>query len=294
MANFHATDGSDGESLVHDMNSPLDLISGYRRFRAGVYSKQVTSYRELGLGQKPQIMMIACADSRVDPSAIFDAGPGQLFVVRNVANLVPPYEKNSAGLHGVSAALEYAVNALKVPHIVVMGHGGCGGVSAALDPRALVTNNCNEFVGPWVAMLGEAKKKVLASGTFNPQHALELEGIDVSLANLMTFPFVAAAVMKGDLTLHGAWFAIHHGELHWRNRTTGRFEVVPMLCMDVTPPPRSQSSPDLASAAATTTAPRKSLTKSPQGVATNGNFGEDDECQKDKSGARVKIEQILK
>jgi carbonic anhydrase len=231
MAHQFTTD-SEGEDTVHDMNSAVDLIAGYRRFRTGVYAKQATSYRELGMGsQTPQIMMIACADSRVDPSSIFDAGPGQLFVVRNVANLVPPYEPGAQGLHGVSAALEYAVNALRVPHIVVMGHGGCGGVSAALDPRALVANGCSEFVGPWVAMLNDAKQKVLASGSFNPQHALELEGIDVSLANLLSFPFVRTAVEKGALTLHGAWFAIHHGELHWRNQATGRFEVVPMLCM---------------------------------------------------------------
>jgi carbonic anhydrase len=233
-----------------------------------VYSKQVTSYRELGMGsQNPQIMMIACADSRVDPSSIFDAGPGQLFVVRNVANLVPPYEIGARGLHGVSAALEYAVNALRVPHIVVMGHGGCGGVSAALDPRALVTHGCSEFVGPWVAMLNDAKQRVLASGSFNPQHALELEGIDVSLANLMSFPFVAAAVEKGALTLHGAWFAIHHGELHWRNRATGRFEVVPMLCLPSASPVRSASSPSLISLSRSREARAKDRARAPAPLA---------------------------
>ncbi len=200
-----------------------DLISGYRRFRAGAYAEQANLYRQLGEGQEPNIMLIACADSRAEPSDIFNAAPGQLFVVRNVANLVPPYQPDG-GLHGVSAALEYAVNVLKVEHIVVMGHGGCGGVAASLSSEG--NPAIGEFVTPWVSLLETARERVVASGSINPQFALELEGIEVSIGNLLTFPFVLQAVEEGRLSLHGAWFAIVHGELHWRNAKTGRFEVV--------------------------------------------------------------------
>jgi carbonic anhydrase len=205
------------------MKTVDDLIAGYRRFRAGVYAEQAQLYRELGEGQDPDIMLIACADSRAEPSDIFNAAPGQMFVVRNVANLVPPY-KPDGGLHGVSAALEFAVNVLKVRHIVVMGHGGCGGVTASLSETksALI----GEFVAPWVKLLDAARARVLESGSVNPQFALELEGIETSLENLMSFPWVAEAVAASELELHGAWFAIKHGELHWRNPKTKHFEIV--------------------------------------------------------------------
>jgi carbonic anhydrase len=204
------------------MQSISDLIDGYRRFRQGGYPKQAELYRKLGEGQAPKIMLIACADSRAEPSDIFAAAPGQLFVVRNVANLVPPYLPDG-GLHGVSAALEFAVKVLKVRHIVVMGHGGCGGVSAAL--RGAVPE-LGEFVKPWVSLLDHAREKVLALNPANPQYALEHEGIETSLQNLLSFPFVARAVEAGKLDLHGAWFAIAHGELHWRNAMSGQFEIV--------------------------------------------------------------------
>ena len=205
------------------MKTVDDLIAGYRRFRAGVYAEQAQLYRELGEGQDPDVMLIACADSRAEPSDIFNAAPGQMFVVRNVANLVPPY-KPDGGLHGVSAALEFAVNVLKVRHIVVMGHGGCGGVTASLteSKSALI----GEFVAPWVKLLDAARARVMDSGSLNPQFALELEGIETSLENLMSFPWVAEAVDAGKLELHGAWFAIKHGELHWRNPASRRFEIV--------------------------------------------------------------------
>lgn len=205
------------------MNSVEDLLNGYRRFRKGAYAKQAALYRDLGEGQNPDIMLIACADSRAEPSDIFNAAPGQLFVVRNVANLVPPYQPDK-GLHGVSAALEYAVNVLKVKHLVVMGHGGCGGIQASLE--AAGAPEIGEFVTPWVSLLEKARERVVESGSVNPQFALELEGIETSLTNLLTFPFVSRAVEAGDLELHGAWFAIKHGELHWRNAKNGRFEVI--------------------------------------------------------------------
>ena len=205
------------------MRTIEELIAGYRRFRSGVYSQQAALYRELGEGQSPAIMLIACADSRAEPSDIFAAAPGQLFVVRNVANLVPPYQPDGK-LHGVSAALEYAVNVLKVQHIVVMGHGGCGGVQASLAGEG--NPDIGEFVTPWVSLLDEARQRVIESGSINPQFSLELEGIETSIGNLMNFPFVKKAVEAGTLELHGAWFAIKHGELHWRNGKTGRFEVI--------------------------------------------------------------------
>ena len=143
-----------------------------------------------------------------------------MFVVRNVANLVPPY-KPDGGLHGVSAALEFAVRVLKVRHIVVMGHGGCGGVAASLtETRSPLIG---EFVAPWVKLLDGARARVMESGSLNPQFAIELEGIESSLDNLMSFPWVAEKVQAGELELHGAWFAIKHGELHWRNPNTKRF-----------------------------------------------------------------------
>ncbi len=205
------------------MKTVDDLIAGYRRFRAGVYAEQAQLYRELGEGQDPDVMLIACADSRAEPSDIFNAAPGQMFVVRNVANLVPPY-KPDGGLHGVSAALEFAVNVLKVRHIVVMGHGGGGGVTASLTESN--SPLIGEFVAPWVKLLDEARARVMDSGSLNPQFALELEGIETSLENLMSFPWVAEAVAAGTLELHGAWFAIKHGELHWRNPASRRFEIV--------------------------------------------------------------------
>jgi len=205
------------------MRTPEDLKDGYRQFRNGAYSRQVELYRTLGEGQDPDIMIIGCADSRAEPAEIFHAAPGQLFIVRNVANLVPPYE-NSPGLHGVSAALEFAVTALKVKHVVVMGHGGCGGIAASL--LAADHKPVGEFVGPWVELLSKARDSVIADAPTDPQTALEHTGIGVSLDNLMTFPFVARAVEAGELELHGSWFAIGLGELHWRNRDTGVFEEV--------------------------------------------------------------------
>ena len=145
-----------------------------------------------------------------------------------MANLVPSYDPSSTGLHGVSAGLEYAVNVLTVSHIVVMGHGGCGGVSASL---AGGVPSCSEFVGPWVSLLNDARERVKATETVNPQYALELEGIEVSMSNLRTFPFIAKAEKAGELKIHGAWFAIRHGELHWRNSSSKRFEAVPLHCM---------------------------------------------------------------
>ncbi len=205
------------------MHSPDDLKEGYRRFRAGAYKTQVEHYRELGEGQNPDIMIVACADSRAEPAEIFDAAPGQLFIMRNVGNLVPPFD-DSGGLHGVSAAVEFAVTALKVKHIVVMGHGGCGGVSACLS--AADNKPVGRFIAPWVELLDETRDRVLERKPDDPQTELEHAAIGTSIQNLMSFPFVEAAVSAGELELHGAWFAIALGELHWRDNQTGTFDQV--------------------------------------------------------------------
>lgn len=205
------------------MRSPDELIDGYRAFRRGTYKQQAKLYETLGEGQNPNVMLIGCADSRAEPADIFNAAPGQLFVVRNVANLVPPYE-TGGGQHGVSAALEFAVTALEVEHIVIMGHGGCGGVNASLS--AANDKPVGQFIAPWVKLLDEARDKVLAANPEDPQRALEFAGVEQSIKNLMTFPFVEERVKTGKLTLHGAWFAIALGQLYWRSATTGEFELI--------------------------------------------------------------------
>lgn len=205
------------------MAIPEPLLDGYRNFKDLQLAHQAALYRRLAQGQTPQTMMIACADSRVDPATIFSAGPGELFVVRNVANLVPPYEENG-GYHGTSAAIEFAVENLKVKNIVIMGHGQCGGIAASLSERPV-----GKFIAPWVDMISEARDAVLAenpgAGAATLQTALEHAAIGSSLNNLLTFPFVKSAVAEGRVQLHGAWFAIAQGELHWRSHS-GQFEKI--------------------------------------------------------------------
>lgn len=203
------------------------LLSGYRRFRNGGYKQASALYRELGEGQDPDILIIACADSRADPALIFDAAPGEFFVIRNVAALVPPYDE-SGGYHGVSAAVEFAVNFLKVKQILVMGHASCGGVKASLS--AAGNEPVGQFIGPWVQLADEARDKVLADETCKTpdarQHALELGVVEQSMDNLMTFPFIRDAVNAGEVALDGAWFSIAGGELYTRSRRTGEFFLV--------------------------------------------------------------------
>ena len=203
-----------------------DLFKGYSRFRQGRYREAAETFRRLRSGQDPQTMIIACADSRADPSMIFDAAPGELFIVRNVAALVPPFERN-IGLHGVSAALEFAVTRLKVRQIVVMGHGGCGGIAASL--AAAADRPVGYFIAPWVEIAAGARDAVLGDESIKRadwQEAVEHGAVGTSLANLMSFPFVQEACDAGQLQLDGAWFSIERGELHWRDRTSGRFAVV--------------------------------------------------------------------
>ena len=200
-----------------------DLLDGYQRFRTSEYRRHRERWDELSEGQSPRVMVIACSDSRVDPAQIFDTVPGEIFVVRNVANLVPPFEDDN-GRHGVSAALEFAVTQLEVPEIVVLGHGKCGGVGAALSRRFKhAAPGHGGFIGHWVDMLDEARDRIVAEHGTGAEavHALELETVRVSLANLRTFPFVQAGESAGKLKLHGAYFAISDGELHVMGKDGG-------------------------------------------------------------------------
>ncbi len=204
------------------------LRIGYHRFRAQRYERARELFRELGEAQDPDIMIIACADSRADPAMIFDSAPGELFVVRNVAALVPPFDE-SGGYHGVSAAVEFAVSHLKVKKILVMGHGGCGGVKASL--AAVHGSPVGQFIAPWVSIADKVRDQVLADpAVANPeaaQKALERAAVRQSMSNLMTFPFVSDAVESGELDIDGAWFAIGPGELFWLDSETDQFRLVP-------------------------------------------------------------------
>ena len=203
---------------------PARLLDGYRNFMEGRYERD--RYRALAIeGQTPEVMVIACCDSRAAPETIFDAGPGELFVVRNVANLVPPYEPDGKH-HSTSAALEFAVQSLKVKHIVVLGHGRCGGIKAALDPASEPLSP-GDFIGNWMGLVAPAAETVAGNAMMTAserQTALERISIRYSLANLRTFPCVSILERKERLTLHGAWFDISTGELWAMNPETGDFE----------------------------------------------------------------------
>lgn len=204
------------------------LLEGYRRFRQDGWTHERERWITLAESQSPKVMVIACSDSRVDPATIFDTSPGEMFVVRNVANLVPPFELGG-GRHGVSAALEFAVTQLEVPEIVVMGHGQCGGVGAALS-RCFehAPPGSGGFIAHWIDLLDEARDAVVAEHGEGPEavRALELDTVRVSLANLRTFPCIADREKSGRLILHGAYFAIADGRLHLLDEATDRFAPI--------------------------------------------------------------------
>ncbi|MCJ2181423.1 carbonic anhydrase [Novosphingobium sp. 1949] len=205
------------------------LIDGYRRFRSTGWTPHRERWAKLKDGQEPQVMVISCSDSRVDPTQIFDVDPGEIFVVRNVAALVPPYE-TTPGHHGVSAALEFAVQVLGVKEVVVMGHGMCGGCKAALSQSVKDKEpGAGGFVANWIALLDEAREAVVHEhGTTGRPAEIQMEqaGVRVSLANLMTFPWVREKVESGELTLRGTFFAISDGVLHLMDKETGAFEPI--------------------------------------------------------------------
>jgi carbonic anhydrase len=193
---------------------PQRLLDGYRSFTSQRLPTEQSRYRELAeRGQSPAVMVIGCCDSRVSPEVIFDAGPGELFVVRNVANLVPVYAPDG-GAHGVSAALEYAVSALRVKHIVVLGHAQCGGIRAFIDKIAPLSPG--DFIGRWMSMFIKPGEQVGQRDHETPQDfatRIEKAAVFRSLENLMTFPFVQALVELGELQLHGAYFGVAEGSL---------------------------------------------------------------------------------
>ena len=204
---------------------PETLLDGYRIFKQGRFADESERYRKLSeQGQTPDILVIACCDSRTAPETVFATGPGEVFVIRNVANLVPPYAPDGAW-HATSAALEYAVQSLKVKHIVVMGHGRCGGIRAALDTSKEPLSP-GDFIGKWMDLLTPVAKAVSANEYMTAgehQTALERISIRQSIANLRTFPCISALEEKSRLALHGAWFDIGPGELWIMDNQTGSF-----------------------------------------------------------------------
>ena len=194
---------------------PRRLLDGYANFRSGRYVSEAERYARLGTGQqKPTIMMIACCDSRAAPETIFDAGPGEMFVVRNVANLVPPYSPDGSH-HATSAALEFAVLSLGVQHIVIMGHGRCGGINAAVTEGDPLSHT--DFIGSWMRAVKDVSRALAREpGHSHEDHTLAVEraSIEHSLANLRTFPWLRMRENRKELSLHGAWFDISLGELH--------------------------------------------------------------------------------
>ena len=205
------------------------LIEGYRRFREGHWEHERERWSELAEGQSPKVMILSCADSRVDPAQIFDARPGEMFVVRNIAALAPPYE-TSRGFHGVSAALEFAVTQINVGEILVMGHGLCGGCAASLTRKFDDTEpGEGHFIADLVRMLDSARDHVLANHADLDGEAfqdMEREAVKVSLANLRTFPWIAEREKAGQLKLHGAHFSIAEGRLYVLDEAEDSFRPV--------------------------------------------------------------------
>lgn len=204
---------------------PKSLLKGYGEFKKGRYATEEERYRRLAdEGQTPECMVISCCDSRAAPETIFNSHPGEIFVVRNVANLVPPYEPDG-NYRSTSAALEFAVQVLKVKHILVLGHGRCGGIQAALDPAAEPLSP-GDFIGKWMELLGPAADSVSSCSYMTSaerQTALERISIRHSIENLRTFPCVKILEDKGRLQLHGGWFDISGGELLLLDPETGDF-----------------------------------------------------------------------
>ena len=205
---------------------PEHLADRFRRFKHRHFAPNQDHYEKLAAeGQNPDVMIVSCSDSRVDPETLFSAMPGELFVVRNVANLVPPFETQGK-FHGVSAALEFAALNIRVKHIVVLGHSGCGGVRACLEHDAAKQTKA-EFIRNWMSMLDDAREKVVAAHEGQPaatlRGALEREGIKTSLANLRTFPCIQILEGRGSVQLHGAYFDIASGMLEVLDRESGEF-----------------------------------------------------------------------
>lgn len=210
------------------MTLPDRLLNGYLNFRSGRYSDESERYKKLGEGQqKPSVMIIACCDSRAAPETIFDAGPGEIFVMRNVANLVPPYAPDGKH-HATSAAIEFAVIGLNVKHIVVMGHGRCGGIRAVVDSSDPLS--AGDFIGKWMSDVKDVAEAVRADHPHDHVHdlqtAVEHASVEHSLANLRTFPWLRMRENKKDVSIHGSWFDIALGELHIYDEDSRQWSVL--------------------------------------------------------------------
>jgi carbonic anhydrase len=210
------------------MTAPLDLIEGFRRFRERHFTHDDALYRHLVTqGQTPRTLVVGCCDSRVDPAIVFDCAPGDLFVVRNVANLVPPREAR-VGHHGTSAALEYGVRTLNVQRIIVLGHARCGGIRTLVERGGIHTPD--SFIDDWMHLVEEARAGVeqeMPGATLDARaHACEQRALLISLSNLTTFPWVKERIENGTLSLHGWYFDIEHGQLLQYDAATGRFEAL--------------------------------------------------------------------
>jgi carbonic anhydrase len=203
------------------------LIAGYREFYQKYFASGDGLYRDLSVGQSPKTLVIACSDSRVDPSIVTSASPGDLFVVRNVANLVPPYEVDQHH-HGVSAALEFGVRVLNVEHIVVLGHSSCAGIAALLNSDSVKDT---DFIGKWVSLAQAAKDRVTGNPQPECQHQCEKESIILSLDNLLTFPWIKSAVEAERIKLHGWYFSVQEGTLQEYDVGTGKFVGIGELMM---------------------------------------------------------------
>ena len=206
---------------------PQSLLDGYRTFLTQRLPIEQSRYRELSVrGQSPETMVIGCCDSRVSPEVIFDARPGELFVMRNIANLVPVYQPDE-NAHGVSAALEYAVQVLRVKHIVVLGHAQCGGVRAFIDKIEPLSPG--DFIGKWMSMFvkpGEVVEQRPHETIQDFATRIEKASVFRSLENLMTFPCIQVLVDRGKLQLHGAYFGVAEGSLFVLDKATREFRSV--------------------------------------------------------------------
>jgi carbonic anhydrase len=212
------------------MTNPADLIAGFHRFREEHFADDDALYRQLVQdGQTPKILVVACCDSRVDPALVLDCAPGDLFVIRNVANLVPPAESRDSGRHGTSAALEYGVRILGVEHIIVLGHAHCGGIRSLLNGGSRTETNAT-YINSWMRLAEEAQDKVQTElPHISPEareRACERQAILSSLENLMTFDWIREGVATGTLALHGWYFDIEHGQLLRYDATTRFFTDV--------------------------------------------------------------------
>jgi carbonic anhydrase len=208
------------------MPLPQRLLAGYGSFRSGRYQQEAKRYSDLGLGQQtPAIMVVACCDSRAAPETIFDAGPGEIFVMRNVANLVPSYAPDGKH-HATSAAIEFAVLSLGIKHLIVMGHGRCGGIKAVVEPNDPLSSG--DFIGQWMRDVRDVADVIRAE---NPDPAdlqtrVEHASVEHSLANLRTFPWLRMRENKKEISIHGAWFDIALGELHVFNENDRLWSLV--------------------------------------------------------------------